>query len=32
RGAEGIPIPDSTWGELVALAEELGVRDARWSA
>jgi LDH2 family malate/lactate/ureidoglycolate dehydrogenase/phosphoglycerate dehydrogenase-like enzyme len=32
RGAEGIPIPDSTWGELVALAVELGVHDARWSA
>jgi LDH2 family malate/lactate/ureidoglycolate dehydrogenase len=32
RGAEGIPIPAATWRELVALSEDLGVRDPRWSA
>jgi LDH2 family malate/lactate/ureidoglycolate dehydrogenase len=32
RGAEGIPIPETTWNDLVALAAELDVRDPRWSA
>jgi LDH2 family malate/lactate/ureidoglycolate dehydrogenase len=32
RRADGIPIPDATWTDLRALADELGVRDERWSA
>lgn len=32
KRASGIPLPDATWNELRALAEELGVRDERWSA
>ena len=28
--AEGIPIPEAAWRDLVALAEELGVLDPRW--
>jgi uncharacterized oxidoreductase len=32
RRAEAIPIPEATWDGLRALADELGVRDERWSA
>jgi LDH2 family malate/lactate/ureidoglycolate dehydrogenase len=30
RAIEGIPIPESTWTDLLALADELGVRDEAW--
>jgi LDH2 family malate/lactate/ureidoglycolate dehydrogenase len=32
RAAEGIPVPDSTWHDLLALADELGVRRDGWDA
>jgi LDH2 family malate/lactate/ureidoglycolate dehydrogenase len=32
RRATGIPVPETTWQDLCALAAELGVRDERWSA
>ena len=30
RGAEGIPVPDTTWNELTALAKELAVYREEW--
>lgn len=32
KRADGIPVPDTTWRDLCALAAELGVQDERWSA
>jgi LDH2 family malate/lactate/ureidoglycolate dehydrogenase len=32
KRADGIPVPETTWRDLCALASDLGVQDERWSA